>query len=285
MVTPSQIASQSLDAIGSTFVLGDIEEGTRNAQVILRAYGTCLRQLLRAAPWAFARREVPLLLLADATGDNPNVGTQVPDGFVYSYAYPTDCVRVRFIPWNHHVPGYGVPPGNIAIPNVPIMTGLGGPWPGHRPRPARWLLGNDVNNLPAAGTEPTHGVSPTGRLVILTDVKDAHCVYTTLVVYPDLWDELFRAAFVAYLASEIALPLTDDKKFGLELRNLQIQIAKQKLDMARVSDGNEGFTDVNRKADWMRARNAGLGHTGWGRGGMAWGADFDRCSFADGTAY
>jgi hypothetical protein len=90
MDTPASIANQALDAIGrgGDIVIGDLTEGTREAKVILRAYSQCLRQLLRSANWDFARKQAPLVLLADQTGQTPNVGTIVSaTNWLYEYAY------------------------------------------------------------------------------------------------------------------------------------------------------------------------------------------------------
>src|SRR5262249_16485150 len=137
--------------------------------------------------------------------------------------YPPDCARLRYIPWNQFQ-NPGVPPNNIQPPDpaAPIVTGLGQPpYVGQRIRPARFLITNDPNYPPPQGQIywETQGESPQGRVTILTNVQNARCVYTTTVLYPSVWDHLFRAAFVSYLASEVALPLgTEDKKFALTIR-------------------------------------------------------------------
>lgn len=293
--TPSAIASQVLDAIGSDFVLGDIKEGSREAQVLLRAYLVCLEQLLRSANWAFARKSAPLQLLADARGINPLVGTVVPSGFVFEYAYPTDCMRVRFVQRRHQNPSGPFPAGNIAVPaGVPQTTGST-EMVGHRIRPARYVIATDSNYTGPLQSplQSTIGVSPTNRTVILTDVENAHCTYTALMLYSDNWDSLFRAALVAYIASEVALPLTKDKKFGLAIRGQQIQIAKMKIEQARLDDGNEGATTTSDiRVDWMEGRRTGGGRFGYGGASGGWGggdgfegAGWDSCSFADGTSY
>ena len=288
--TPSGIAAQVLDAIGANYDLGDISEGSREAQVILRSYGQCLRQLLRGAPWDFARATAPLQLLADATGQTPNVGTVVPSGYQYEYAYPVDCLKIRFIQRNHQYPASAFPPGNISIPpNVPMTTNMSPGFPGSRPRPARFVIATDSNYPASPGslTWDTQGVGPNSRTVILTDVKDAHATYTALILYPSQWDSLFRAALVAYIASEVALPLTANKAFGLQLRNQQIAIAKSKIEMARLVDGNEATTNCDIETDWMQARRTGGGSrwSGYGIGGNDYGGGWSACSFADGTAY
>jgi hypothetical protein len=298
--TPTDIANQALDAIGLEFTLGDIEDGTRPAQVCLRAYWQCLRQLLRAAHWNFARASAPLTLLADATGQTPNVGTIVPFGpFVYEYAYPIDCMKMRFIPWNQNPVGTGSPSGNIVPPNqaAPLMPGLGQPpFQSARIFPARWVEATDSNYPPQPGaiTWETQGVSPAGRTVILTNVQFATAVYTKLMLYPSVWDVNFRAALVAYLASEICMALHKDKKLALAMRAPQIEIAKQKIAQARITDGNEAVTNTDHIPDWIKSRNTGGGWAGWGgygnSGWFAGGAGllfggWDGASFSDGSCY
>ena len=96
--TPADVANEALLACGYDFVIGDLQEGTRPAQMLLQKYGQCLRQLTRAANWNFCRRQAPLLSLADATGTTQNVGTNVIPPWTYEYAYPIDAARIRFVP-------------------------------------------------------------------------------------------------------------------------------------------------------------------------------------------
>jgi hypothetical protein len=298
MNLPTDVAQQAIDASGLDYLLGDIEDGSRPAQVLLRAYQQCLMQLLRGANWDFARKTAPLNLLADATGNTPDVGTLVPVPWVYEYEYPVDCMKARFIPWNQPFQNPGIPSGNITPPSPasPTMTGLGNPQlTGQRIRPARFVIATDPNYPPPAGsvTWEVQGVSPVSRTVILTNVQNACLIYTSLMLYPSVWDPLFRAAFVSYLASEIALPLSADKKFGLTMRAQNIAVAKAKIEQARIRDGNEGTYSSNLSVDWMAARrtggSGGWGSGGWGDGagpGVPWGGgSWDSCGFSDGTAY
>lgn len=287
---PDDVAAQALDAIGSEYVLGTLRDGDREAQVLLRAYGQCRRQLLRGANWNFARRTAHLLLLADASGLTPNVGTEVPIPWRYEYAYPNDCVKVRFVPRNRRSTDAGVPPGNISIPqNKPLMTGLGAaPLYGERILPAPWVEATDPNYAGSPGQEPTPGVAPVARTVILTNEPNAQCVYTSDMIYPSTWDPLFRAAMVAYLASEVALALTKDKALGRAIRNDQIAIAKDKLEKARAIDGNEAFTSSDIPVDWMNARRSGAMWSGYGgpfHGGFGGHVGYDTVGFADGSCY
>jgi len=100
--------------------------------------------------------------------------------------------------------------------------------------------------------------------VVLTNVPQAYLIYTALVLTPSEWDTMFREAMVAYLASEIALPLTKDKKAGLAIRAQQIAIAKDKISEARAQSANENWNQVDLTPDWIRARSVGRGY------GMGW---------------
>lgn len=291
---PADIGNLALDAAGVDFTIGDLEEGTKPAQVLLRAYGNCLRQLLRAAHWQFARAQLPLTLLGDATGQTANVGTLVQVPWTYCYLYPSDCMKLRFIPWNYGQ-NVAIPAANIQIPSTPLTTAPTPPtWVNQRIRPSRFLVGVDPNypSQPGQLFWETQGESPAGSTLIMSNVKNATGVYTRFMPYPNTWDSLFRAAMVSYLASEIVMPLQKDKKLAMTLRNQQIQIAKSKIQEARVSDGNEmGFANSDIRVDWMETRRSrGWGGPGWG----GWGGDegagcffngWDSCSFGDGSAY
>lgn len=296
MNLPTDIANQALDAAGVDFTLGDLEEGTRPAQVLLRAYGQCLRQLLRGCNWDFARKQAPLTLLADSSGQTPNVGTMVPVPWLYSYAYPTDCSKVRFIPWNQANQTPTVPPVNI-VPqnsNSPVVTGLGQPPLSNvRIVPARFTVATDPNFTAAPGSNwwESQGQSPQGNTVILTNVQNANLIYTVTAIYPSVWDHQFRAALVSYLASEICLPLHKDKKLALALRPQLIATTKEKLTQARITDGNEGWYSSDIRVDWMAFRNAGMGGpwsgagTGFNGGPGYLGYGWDSVGFCDGSAF
>ena len=270
---PADVANEALLACGFDFVIGDLTEGARPAQMLLQKYGQCLRQLTRAANWNFCRKQTPLLLLADATGQTLNVGTNVTPPWVYQYAYPIDAARVRFVPWNQGQNNTPIPSGNIvpAGNGLPLVGGLGNPLAGARLRPARWLETFDTNFPAPSGSQfwETQGQAPTGSLVICTNVKNASCVYSGLISYPSVWDSLFRAAFVAFLASEVAFGLWATKgdkmaQFGLSVRRDQMAIAKDKILSARAADGNEGWHNSDFETDWMAFRR--VGGPGWGGG-------------------
>ena len=225
--------------------------------------------MLREANWDFARQTSPLTLLADATGNTPYVGQLVPIPWVYEYAYPDDCMKVRFVPWNP-LQTVTPPSGNIQISTtIPLSTGLttAQPGVGVRLKPARFVIATDYNYPISPGTNTeAQGVSHIGRTVILTNVPQAQCIYTAFIGYPSQWDPHFREALVAYLASEIALPLAKDKKFGLTMRAQNYALAKQKVLAARVTNGNKSWSSSDIRVDWMDVRRSG---PGWVNGGWS----------------
>lgn len=305
MTTPADICNQALDAIGrgADIVIGDIEEGTREAKVLLRAYGQCLRQLLRTANWDFARKTAPLVLLADATGATQNVGNIISaPGWTYEYAYPIDCMRVRFVPFNGLVQP-AIPANNIQLSQPIEDPQLISPclW-GPRLISAPFLVATDYNYPPDPSQQyyEVQGVSQQGRTVILSNVKDAVCIYTAFLSAPSVWDSLFRAAFVSYLASEIAIALTvdasgrSDIKTGMMMSDRMIAICKEKIMKARIADGNEGIASTDHLPDFMRLRISGNGLEGghWSNqagvlygGGCGGDGGFDSIFFCNGSVY
>lgn len=291
--SPTAVANQALDASLLKMSIGDIEEGTEAANVCLRAYTTCFEQLLRGAHWDFARKEAPMMLHADASGQTTFGGVVrnlVPAGFIYSYGYPLDCAKVRFVPANYWNVVPPVPSSNIMPPNEssPLTTGMGQPpWVGQKLVPSRFLITSDMNYIdPGAGNQQ-RGVSPIGQTVICSNVQEARLVYTFRATYPNLWDELFRSAMVAYLASEIVLRLTKNEKLGLVARKEQMAIAQMKITQARATNGNESWANADIAVDWIRVRNAGGWQSDWGWTGPGAGCTFggyDGVMFSGNTA-
>lgn len=285
--SPTMVCNQALAAIGlGNLRMGDIEEGSRAAAICLLSYSQCLEQLLRGAHWDFARRESPMNLVADASGQTADVGTLVPGGFMYAYSYPTDCAKVRFVPaFSDVLPP--VPASNIVPPDsgAPLMTGLTTPaWVGRRQMPSRFMLAADGNNIAEGAANDLPGISPISTTVICSNVQRARVVYTLKATYPNLWDAQFRAALVSYIAAEVCLELHPDKKFGFQMQGRKIAEAQGKLQQARVSNGNEGWANSDIAVDWMQARitgySPGYGVNGWGGTGpgMLFGG-WDQCFF------
>jgi hypothetical protein len=257
----ADVVNRALDLLGVS-PISEMQEGSEAANAALRHYGPTVRDLLRAAPWNFARKMRVLDLMYDATAipppgpppTDPAITTIVP--WLYAYAYPQDCVRVRHIPQ--------ISP--VITSQTPPMTGIS------------W-------NVQITGTQPAPFVVTTlfELNAILTNVQGAQCVYTSAMFDPQQWDSLFMTAEVALLAGRLALAVVGDKKLAMALRTAASQEAAGALNLARVADGNEGWSVQDHLPDFMRVR----GIQSWPVYGFPVGAlsAWDPLSLPDGSAY
>lgn len=311
----ADVVNRALDALGlPNMQLGSITDGTLAGRTARRIYGQTLRQLLRSAHWSFARKRAQMELLASRTGQPPpgtpnpapfqQISTAVEWPWLYAYAWPTDAVQARWVPWAPVTSG-GAPQGNIAIGSAPLMTGLAqtGAAPWLNARPARFLASTSSQFPIAAGTpgwdnipdiDDVEGVGLRSRRIILTDVPNATLVYTMLQLEIEMWDELFSQAMVAVLADRLAMPLIPDVKERIAVSGRQIAIAKDAIAQARVASANEaGFPQsTDQNAPWTLARRARSGYGGgWDGGGGSGGGggylygSYSSFSFGDGSVY
>jgi hypothetical protein len=300
MQAVEDVCNQAFDALGTGIVIGSILDGTTESEAARRWYGPELRALLRTANWAFARKRSPLQLLADATGQTTTVGTQVEPPWLYAYAWPIDAVRARWLPWSGFAPqGLATPgglppiPGQISLPaGVPIMPNLNTPAsPLWREVPSRFLCAvsdqypveigaQNWDTLP--DLDNIEGVGPNSRRVIYTNVPPfgafgalagAQLVYTFLCLEVEVWDDMFREALVATLASRLAMPAiagkatstAADRQAALTERNTQIAIAKNLVREARVASSQEAGYPMrtDQEPDWLRTRRTGRARWGF----------------------
>jgi hypothetical protein len=353
---PADLVNRALDYLGVE-AIGDMEEGTVAARAASRQYVPLRQQLLNAAHWDFARKQVTMELVQDATA-----GQQVPNGFLYEYLMPTDCLQVRFVP-QQSAPfvdfytysstpvavglatvtpaqmsgtisdaGWAITPGcyltindgvNTEIVTVTATTGTSFTATFLYAHPNAFTIngrvpsnvsGNAVSSIPFVGSVQTYqmsrmapasyvvatdivtaqwGVTQFGdgsayglgasATVILSNVRAAQVVYTADINDPDEWSAQFEEAYVAALASKLAMAVVEDKKLAMAMLNQQVAIARAVLIQARASNANEGVTTLNRDASWIRARYARTGfHQGWNEGGSC-GSSWSSFNFADGS--
>lgn len=279
---PATIVNQALDSLGKPEkIIGDITDGTPIAECARRNYGQALRQLLRTAHWDFARARVKLQLLGDATGTNPlpvGVISTVEHPWGFAYAWPTDGIMGRWLPWS---------PTNAQPTNsngVPLTTG-GSAAVGYSLVPGRFLVASSADYPVVPGVQPwdqlpdlqhTEGVGPTYRKIILTDCCDAHFVYTRFVPVVEEWDSLFRQALVTMVALVLAPVAIEDPKLRLAECARLAPILKNAVADARVANGQEAGMpqSTDFEASFIRARNqwawgyqSGLGSLGSSQAG------------------
>ncbi len=237
MTTSVDIANRALAAIAARSTIGSIElEQSVEAKQVRLLYAPTRDALLRAAHWDFAKRTAYLSLLKSAPGtpENPTSAatwdptTMPAPPWFYEYAYPSDCVLMRYVTAAPSLTG-DFNPFPVSMPGSPF-TGAGA-------APFRRTVGYDG------------GGNPIG--VVLTNARGAVGGYTARIEVEDLWDPSFQEAMVAALASRLALAMTGN----VELSRTQAQIAFQQLKIAQTSNANEGGpTTTSYTPDWIRAR-------------------------------
>lgn len=159
--------------------VADIFEGSEEAIIALELYGQARDELLDLKDWSFSRRVTPLALLKGPPPDggynllSPWSNIYPYPGFLYEYAYPSDCLDLRAI-----IP----PPGMM---------------PDLDPLPALWRVDDDVTPI-VTGTPPV-AMGPEAK-VIYCNVTSAIAIYRARVTNPVLFDVGFTASLVALLA-------------------------------------------------------------------------------------
>lgn len=179
-----QLVNQALSRIGFPEYIGSIFDGTTEARAALNVYAQTRDELLRANDWGFAERNVSLTLLKQAplTGYIPpqawDPAQHPPPGWLFSYAYPSDCLKVR-----------NVKP----VPLFPLQFD-----------PQSWTSSVENDNT---FTPP--------QKVILCNVPAAMMVYTGQVTDPSTWEADFTEAMVAALGRRLAPVLVGIQKVPL----------------------------------------------------------------------
>lgn len=216
------ICNLALDAAHCRSTISAVGEASAEGQACARHYTPALESLLRAVHWNFARKQVTLSLLKDATLTPPQ---SVPQPWLYEYAYPSDCLLA-----------YGVLPQMTNPNGQAVQVGWQPPQP--QMPVSRFVVAQD-NDITGAAVP-----------VILCNVPQAQLVYTTRVTNSNLFDAQFVDAFVDYLGSRLAGPLTGDKQHAMNL----FQKASAMVKSAASRNGNEGPTILDSVPDWMRVR-------------------------------
>lgn len=199
--SPADILNLTLTRIGyKGDRVGNLYEGSMAAKLALDIYAQTRDEMLRDGDWGFAERNVNLTLLKQARPrgyfpPNPWDGTQnPPPPWLYEYAYPDDCLKVR------------------SIKSVPLFVMV------FDPQPVVFAVENDKYYTPS-------------RKVILCNIADAQLVYTGQVTDPQLWEADFVEAFSAELGFRLAPTLANLDVTKFEAADAAA--AKSKADMTQ----------------------------------------------------
>lgn len=238
------IYNRALLSIGSQSQVSSLNEQSEQANACNVLFTPCFESLARAAYWNCLRAQTTLSLIAAQQGTPENPSGSVlplpPTPWLRSYQLPSNSLQARFI-----VPS--IPTSAIGNPTIsPSMISAPTCLPS-RIIPFRVAYDTDINGNPIQ--------------IILTNQTQAQLVFTVNQPNPQIWDSMFQSAMVASLAAYLVPALS----LNMPLANMQVKIAEQLIEQARVRDGDEGTTDQSSIPDWIRARNVG-GSTGYGDG-------------------
>ena len=189
--SPADLANVALARIGFKLRVGNLYEGSAHAKKILDVYAQTRDTLLRDGDWPFAERNVAGTLLKSAPAGGyipPTVWSTAypPLPWIYEYAYPGDCLRVR-----------AVKPTPILVPNF-------------SPQPNLFAVVND------------NGFTPPQRVVV-SNVANAVIVYNGQITDPNTWAADFCEAFAAALARRVGPGLEGLEAAKLEAADEQVE--------------------------------------------------------------
>lgn len=213
------LCNLALDAAMCRSSISAIGENSAEGQACARHYEQSKEAVLRCTHWNFARKQVTLSLLHDATLTPPG---PVPQPWLFEYAYPSDCLLARAV-----MPQLNYPLG------TPVNTGLQ-----PRLRGTRFVVAQD--------NDVTGNAIP----VILSNAPQAQLIYTVRVSNPNLFDSMFIETLTLYLGSKLARSLTGNKAQSEALFQQAQAIEKR----AQSMNGDEGLTVIDTIPDWMRIR-------------------------------
>lgn len=246
------MANRALLSVGARTQVSSISpsDGSVEANAISVLWTPTFESLARTAQWNCLRKQQQLSLIAASpnTPENPDGTTYPipPTPWLYAYAYPSDCLAIRWI-----VPTF---PFNIGASEPPTTISNAAPsWiPNQGQIPYAVSYAPDLNNSPT--------------IIILTNQDQAQAVYTVNQPNPAAWDSLLQSAMVASLGAYLVPALS----LSLPLMQLSISTAERIIMQARVADGNEGVTTMDHLPDWIQARAGGQGY-GIGYNFTTWG--------------
>ncbi|MBB3453887.1 hypothetical protein FHT86_002143 [Rhizobium sp. BK313] len=195
--SPADVVNLALVRIGYKLRIGNLYDGSAASKKALDIYSQTRDEVLRQNDWGFAERNVSLTLLKQAPegGYFPPVTWSSdfpPPPWVFEYAYPSDCLKVR------------------AVKPVPMFTMT------FDPQPHVYSVENDQSLTPAAK-------------VILCNIPNAILTYTGQVTDPADWEADFVEVLASALGRRLAPVLTglDAAKLEASDESASMIIAEQ----------------------------------------------------------
>ena len=271
VTSPTQLCNLALLQVAARAKVTSVNpsDGTTAGDVCSQLYQPTIDAFARAAHWNCLRFQSgpigstfppPLQLLKAAVGTPEQIANPAlpapPQPWFYEYALPPDCLKARFL-----VPQ--ITTGSTTA--VPLTSAGGIMLPANLGAMA--IPFTVAVDLDATGNEIQ---------VLLTNLCKAQLVYTRRLTNMALWDSQFLMGAKAALAVWLAPGLNG----SVSLTQAALGMAKQALDAARVSDGNEGPQSQDHTPDWIAIRSGGRT-----RPGGLFVAPWDSFGFPGGVTY
>lgn len=241
MADQLSVANRALLAVGARAQISSLNpsDGSDEANSISVLWTPTFEALARTAQWGCLRQQATLSLLqaAQGTPENPS-GLSYPtppNPWLYAYAYPSDCLNIRWI-----VPSFPISEGGSTPPTT--INNAAGTW-----LPSGGQIQYQISQIKDVNGSPI--------LVVLTNQDQAQAVYTVNQPNPATWDSLFQQAMVNSLGAYLVPALS----LSMPLMQMAIKAAEVAIAQARAVDGNEGVTSMDHLPDWMAARAGGGG--------------------------
>lgn len=200
--------------------------------------------LARAAPWNSFRAQIALTQLKAVVINGVVQTTNLPpQPYQVEYAFPADCLKMRFIR-----PTLTVTPTTPPLTTAPNQSY---PYPS-APDAIPFVVATDFD----ANGNPIK--------VILSDLYQAQGIYIRdLTSFPDLWDSMFHAAATATLGAYFINALARNAAQMQE----QVTIARGLVEQARATEANESMAKIDHTPDWLQIRMQSSIPWGWASGG------------------
>lgn len=199
------VLNLALTRLGYNPPINNVMEGSRASTIALNIYAQTRDELLRQSDWGFAERNVQPALLKQAPASyvpptvwDPALYPPLP--YMFEYAYPDDCLKVR------------------ALKPVPLFI------PNFDPQPNVYSIANDNAFTPS-------------RKVILCFVPQSVLVYTGQITDPTTWEPDFVEVVAAALAKKLAAPLSRLTTAGAETEKAETVDEAQSMAVAEKAQG------------------------------------------------
>lgn len=125
MTSITDLYNMAIGAAGGKATIASTSENSREVKLANLWYPRVRHQVLQAAPWSCARAAFRLNLLATRDTDEDWVQSDPAPTWLYSYAWPSNCLRPRYLEGYHRFAS-GITANNerVLYANVenPILT-------------------------------------------------------------------------------------------------------------------------------------------------------------------